>query len=162
MTELDQYLRDYTGKEDEIFDSLRGVKTGELLPSDGPLGFFYDNIDNPSTALFLKTKNRAKFFYADTDEFLSNIIDEKPHWVLDIDKNILRLNLIYELSGHSIPLVFIFNIAKDEFRTVIKLLVKKGVFDLYFLSILYGGFVLEKRIKLDIPKSILKTFKSIK
>ena len=162
MTELDQYLRDYTGKEDQIFDSLRGVKTGEFLPSDGPLGFFYDNIDNPSTALFLKTKNKAKFFYADTDEFLSNIIDEKPHWVLDIDKNILRLNLIYELSGNSIPLVFIFNIAKDEFRTVIKLLVKKGVFDLYFLSILYGGFVLEKRIKLNIPKSILKTFKSIK
>jgi len=162
MGELDQYLRDYTGKESEIFDSLRGVKTGELLPSEGPLGFFYDNIDNPSTTLFLKTKSRAKFFYADTDEFLSHIVNETPHWVLDIDKNILRLNLIYELNGHSIPLVFIFNIAKDEFRAVIKLLVKKGVFDLYFLSILYGGFVMEKRVKFDIPKSILKTFKSIK
>ena len=162
MKELDQYLRDYTGQEDDIFTSLRGVKTGDLLPSEGPLGFFYDNIDNPSTTLFLKTKKRAKFFYADTDEFLSHIVEEKPHWVLDIDKNILRLNLIYEVSGHSIPLVFIFNIAKDEFRTLIKLLVKQGVFDLYFLSILYGGFVLEKRVKIDIPKSILKTFKSIK
>jgi hypothetical protein len=162
MTELDQYLRDYTGKEDEIFDSLREVKTGDILPSDGPLGFFYDNIDNPSTTLYLKTKKRAKFFYADTDEFLSHIIDEKPHWVLDIDKNILRLNLIYEVGGNSIPLVFIFDITKEDFRSVIKLITKKGVFDLYFLSILYGGFVLEKRVKLDIPKSILKTFSSIK
>lgn len=40
MSELDQYMRDYTGKESEIFASLRGVKTGEMLPSEGPLGFF--------------------------------------------------------------------------------------------------------------------------
>ena len=162
MKELDHYIRDYTGQEDDIFTSLRGVKTGELLPSGGPLDFFYDNIDNPSTAIFLKTKKKAKFFYADTDEFISNIIDGNPHWVLDIDKNILRLNLIYDISGSAIPLVFIFDITKDNYRTVLKLLAKKGVFDLYFLSILYGGFVLEKRVKLIIPKSILKTFKSIK
>lgn len=162
MSKLNQYMRDYTGKESEIFASLRGVKTGEMLPSEGPLGFFYDNVDNPSTTLFLKTKDRAKFFYVDTDEFISYIIEEKPYWVLDIDKNILRLNLIYEIHGSTIPIVFIFDIAKDDFRTVIKLLTKKGVFDLYFFSILYGGLVMEKRIKLDMPKSILKTFKSIK
>jgi len=162
MKELDQYLRDYTGQEDDIFTSLRGVKVGETLPSEGPLGFFYDNIDNPSTTLYLKTKKKAKFFYADTDEFLSHIINEKPHWILDIDKNILRLNLLYEVGGNTIPIAFIFDITKDEFRKVIKLITKKGVFDLYFLSILYGGFVLEKRIKFDIPKSILKTFSSIK
>ncbi|HOP29737.1 MAG TPA: hypothetical protein P5120_16560 [Spirochaetota bacterium] len=162
MKELDHYIRDYTGQEDDIFTSLRGVKTGDLLPSGGPLDFFYDNIDNPSTTIFLKTKKKAKFFYADTDEFLSNILDVNPHWVLDIDKNILRLNLIYDINGSTVPLVFIFDIAKDNYRTVLKLLAKKGVFDLYFLSILYGGFVLEKRVKLNIPKSILKTFKSIK
>jgi hypothetical protein len=51
---------------------------------------------------------------------------------------------------------------KDNYRMALKLLSKKGVFYLYFLSILYGGFVLEKRLKLSIPKSILKTLKSIK
>jgi hypothetical protein len=162
MKELDQYIRDYTGQEDDIFTSLRGVKIGELLPSGGPLDFFYDNIDNPSTTIFLKTKKKAKFFYADTDEFLSCIIDEKPHWVLDIDKNILRLNLVYDINGSTMPLVFVFDITKDNYRMVLKLLSKKGVFDLYFLSILYGGFVLEKRLKLSIPKSILKTLKNIK
>lgn len=162
MKELDFYETNYIGKEEQIFSALRGVREGGLLVSEGPLGFFYENVHNPSTTLFLKTKKRAKFFYVDNEDFISSIKDQSLHWVLDIDKNILRLSLIYEINGNSFPLVFIFDIAKDEFRSVLKILAKKGVFDLYFLAILYGGFVLEKRVKIDIPKSILKTFKSIK
>lgn len=162
MSELNLYNGDYIGKEEEIFKALREVKTGELLPSEGYLGFFYENIDNPSTMLFLKTKKKAKFFYVDNDDFISMITGQTPHWILDIDKNILRINLLYELENDTIPLVFIFDTAKEDFVNTIKLLAKKEVFDLYFLSFLYGGFVLEGRVKYEIPKSILKTFKSFK
>lgn len=162
MTELDLYSKDFTGKEDEIFRDLRGVTEGELLPSDGFLGVFYKSMSHPSTTMFLKNRKKTKFFYIDHDDFICSIMDQRPHWVLDIDKNMLRLNLIYELNGTAVPMVFLFDIAKEDFRMAIKLLARKGVFDLYFLSILYGGLVLEKRVKLDVPKSILKTFKSIK
>lgn len=162
MSEINLYVGNYIGKEEEIFKALREVKSGELLPSDGLLGFFYESINNPSTTLFLKTGKKTKFFYADHDEFICAIMEQAPRWILDIDKNILRLNLIYESGDHSIPIVFIFDIAREEYRSAIKLIAKNGIFDLYFLSFLYGGFVLEKRVKYEVPKSIIKTFKSIK
>lgn len=162
MSGLNVIAGNYSGKEDDIFKALREVKNGEMLPSDGCLGFFYDRVDNPSTVLFLSTKKKAKFFYVDNDDFLNMIMDKTPHWILDIDKNILRVNLLYEINGNTIPMVFIFDTAVEEYKKTIKLIAKKGEFDLYFISILYGGLVFERRVKYDIPKSIITTFKSIK
>ncbi|HOP64392.1 MAG TPA: hypothetical protein PK358_15805 [Spirochaetota bacterium] len=162
MDELKLYTDDFMVSEEDIFKALREIKAGELLPSGGIFAFFYENVANPSTVLFLKTKKKAKFFYIDHDDFILALVDQSPNWVLDIDKNILRLNLIYEIDGSSATLAFVFDVIKEEFRNTIRLLAKRGVFDLYFFSILYGGLVLEKRIKYTIPKSILKTFKSIK
>lgn len=162
MSGLNINTGNYIGKEDDIFKALREVKIGELLPSDGFLGFFYDSVSNPSTVLFLCSKKKAKFFYVDNDEFLYGIMDQTPHWILDIDKNILRINLLFTINGNTIPMGFLFDTSVDAYKNTLKLIAKKGEFDLYFLSLLYGGIVLEKRVKYEIPKSIIKTFKSIK
>lgn len=161
-TEMELYIGNYSGREEEIFKSLKDARFGELLPQNGAFDFFYDQVNNPSTALFLKSKKQVKFFYADHDDFLAQIMEEIPEWVIDLDKNLLRLNLMFRSGGEVIPLVFIFDIAREEYRDAIRLVSKSGEFDLYFMSILYGGLVLEKRVKLKVPKPILKTFKSVK
>ena len=162
MSGVELYSGSYIGKEEEIFTALKDVKFGELMPEDSILAFFYDQITDPSTTLFLKSKKRVKFFYVDNDDFLSSIVEKTPEWVIDIDKNILRINLMYQVETELIPLIFNFDIARDEYKEAIRLITKKEEFELYYLSILYGGLVVEKRVKFKIPKSILKTFKKLK
>jgi len=162
MSELEIYTGSFFGKEEDIFKALRAVKFGELIPQDGVLNYFYDQVQEPSTTLFLKSKKRVKFFYVDNDDFITSIMEQVPNWVIDVDKNILRINLLFKSSTDVVPLVFNFDAAKPDYIDAVKLISKKEEFDLYFISILYGGLVVENRVKLKIPKSILKTFKSIK
>ncbi len=162
MSEIELYSGNFIGKEEEIFKSLKNVKFGDLLPKDGAFAFFYEQVLHPATSLFLKSKKRVKFFYVDHDDFFPMVMGQDPEWVLDVDENLLKINLLFQAGEDPVPVIFVFDIARGDYRDAIRLINKSGKFELYFISILYGGLVVENKVEFKIPKSILKTFKSIK
>jgi len=110
----------------------------------------------------LKGTREVRFFYVDHDNFLYDIMDLVPGWNLDVVENILKLNMIFNLQGSVIAIPFIFDLKREEFRKTLIMLGESGKFNLTYLSILYGGFVFEKRLEFDLPKSIVESFLTLK
>jgi hypothetical protein len=159
---LKQYAVERSGWEDEILLELEKIQSGDLLQREGIFSFFYENVTDPSSTLFLKGSNEVRFFYVDHDHFLYEIMDLVPGWNLDVIENVLKINMIFNIQGDIIAIPFIFDLKKEVFREALIMLGESGKFSLTYLSILYGGFVFEKKIEFDLPQSITDTLNTLK
>lgn len=146
---------------EEVIRALRKQKEGELLPDDGVFAFIYEKLDGPSITLMVCTKNETEFIYIDNEEFISLVKDSKPEWIIGVDKNIVRLMMMYNINGSQLLISFVFNLEDDTNRNVISQLVKKKVFSLNYLNMLYGGVVLDSRVKLKLPDNIIAALKKL-
>jgi len=146
----------------DILKELKKVKTDELLKEGGALDFFYGYSDYPGVTLFLRYKTKIKFFYIDHDDFVMELKDQTPEWNISVDKNLLRISFIYNVNGESIPIIFLFDLLKKEYRDLLVAIRKTGVIKLYYLTILYGGLVLDNIKKLKVPSDIIDILKKIK
>lgn len=146
----------------DIFKALRDLKADELLAEGGALDFFYQNLQYPGISLFLRHKNRVKFFYIDHDDLILEIKDQIPVWNISIDKNLLRLSLVYEVNAVSVSLNFLFDINQESYRELLNVVRRKKEIKLYYLSMLYGGVVFDSYRKFKIPSNIINVLKNIK
>jgi hypothetical protein len=89
-------------------------------------------------------------------------MDLVPGWNLDVIENVLKINMIFNIQGDIIAIPFIFDLKKEVFREALIMLGESGKFSLTYLSILYGGFVFEKKIEFDLPQSITDTLNTLK
>jgi hypothetical protein len=159
---LKQYTVERPGWEDEVFLELDKIQSGELLEREGVFSFFYENITDPSTTLFLKSSKEVRFFYVDHDDFLYDIMELVPAWNLDVIENVLKINMIFNLQGNVIAIPFNFDLKKEVFRNALIMLGESGKFSITYMSILYGGFVFEKKVDFALPQSIIDTLNTLK
>ncbi len=146
----------------DVFKALRQVKLNELLPREGVFDFFYENSPNPGVSLFLRYKSRIKLFYIDHDDFILELKEQTPDWDINIDKNIVRIMLLYKVRDSIVPISFVFDISKKEYKELLIAIGKKKEIKLYYLSVLYGGLVLDSIFKIKVPPKIIGHLKKIK
>jgi len=146
----------------DIFKALRKIKTDELLPEGGAFDFFYQNLQYPGISLFLRHRNTTKFFYVDHDDLILEIKDQTPEWDISIDKNLLRLSLIYKIHDASASINFVFDISKEEYRELLAVVCRKKEIKLYYMPMLYGGVVFDSYRKLKVPSKIIDVLKKMK
>jgi len=160
MSLIEMYKPEYDVSD--IFKALKKVNNNELLPENSVFDFFYQNSQYPGLALFLKYKSRIKFFYIDHDDFILEIKDQIPEWEISIDKNIVRISLVYKVNGTTAPVIFVFDIADKSYRDLLQVVGKNKEIKLYYLSMLYGGLVFDSMIKFKAPSDVIKVLKKIK
>ncbi len=153
----------YIPKRDtiDIFKELRKSNVDELLKEGGALDFFYEYSDYPGVTLYLRHKNRIKFFYIDHDNIIMELKDQTPEWEISVDKNLLRISLVYKVNSDTIPIIFLFDLQKKEYRELLVAIRKVKKIKLYYLTILFGGLVLDSMIKFKVPANIIEVLKKI-
>lgn len=160
MSKIEMYKPEF--QVPDIFKALKNLKKDELLSQDGALVYFYQNAQYPGISLFLRHKNRVKFFYTDHDDFIIEIRDQKPEWDLAIDGNLARISLIYTGHNNKGVINFVFDLADESYRGLLDIIRKKKEIKLYYLTLLYGGIVFDSYIRLAVPDKILSALKKIK
>lgn len=146
----------------DIFDALKKIKTDEILPEGGVFDFFYQDALYPGFTLFLRHKNRAKFFYIDHDDFIIEVKDQIPEWDISIDRDLVRISLTYDVHDSKAVINFVYNISEQIYRDLLNVIRKKKEIKLYYLSLLYGGLVFDSYKKIKIPAKIIDVMKKIK
>lgn len=146
----------------DIFDALRKLKADEILPEGGVFDFFYQDALYPGFTLFLRHKNRVKFFYIDHDNFILEVKDQTPEWDISIDRDLVRITLTFDIHNSNAVISFVYNISNESYRELLKVLSKKKEIKLYYLSMLYGGLVFDSYKKFKIPAKIKDVLKKIK
>lgn len=159
MKDIEMYKPKYDVVE--VFKALKNVKSDELLPESGPLEFFYRHIQYPGISLFLRDKNRVKFFYLDDDSFIMEIKDQVPEWGISVDKNLVRITLEYKVEESSGYVNFVFDISDKSYRDLLEVVRKKKEIKLYYLTMVYGGLVFDSYKKLIVPSNIVNALKAI-
>ncbi|HQO40822.1 MAG TPA: hypothetical protein PK986_10165 [Spirochaetota bacterium] len=147
---------------DEVIKALKSQEEGEILPDDGVFASIYEQLNGPSIALMVCTDKETQYIYIDNDEFISLVKDARPEWVLGVDKNLVRLMMMYNVNGSQLLISFVYDLTDDTNKNAIKLLVKKKEFNLNYLNMLYGGLVLEGRAKFRLPEHIIDGLKQLK
>lgn len=145
----------------DIFDALRKLKTDEILPEGGVFEFFYQDALYPGFTLFLRHKNRVKFFYIDHDDFILEVKDQTPEWGISIDRDLVRISLTFDVHGSNAIISFVYNISDGSYRELLKAIRKNKEIKLYYLSMLYGGLVFDSYKKFKIPSKIMDVLKKI-
>jgi len=160
MIETDMYLPAFDALD--IFKALKKVKKDELLPEEGVFNFFYEQSQYPGITFFLRHKNRVKLFYIDHEEFINEIKDQNPAWEITIEKSLVRIILLYKVRDTVVPVNFLLDIFKKDYRDLVIAIRKKKEVKLYFFPMLYGGLVFDSYRKLKVPSKILDVLKDIK
>ena len=160
MESMELYNPDYN--IGEIFKALEKVKKDEMLPEGELFEYFLNNSHYPGVTLFLRHKNKTKFFYVDHDEFFMEIKGQKPDWDIVVDGKLVRISLVYKIRDRELPVAFQFDLAKREYRELLEVIRKDKTIELYYLIILYGGLVLDSVNKFKIPSHILDVLKKFK
>ncbi len=160
MAEFKMYNPEY--KVIDVFKSLKTLKKDELLPEGGALDFFYQNLQYPGISLFLRYKNKTKFFYIDHDEFIVTIKDQTPEWGISIDKNLLRLILHYKVNNYEVPLNFVFDLSNETYIDLLNVVRKNKEIKLYYLTMIHGGIAFDSYVKLKVPSRIINALKQVK
>lgn len=160
MSAIEMYRSDF--KAMDVFKALRKLKSDELLPEDGALQFFYAKTPYPGISLFLRHKNKVKFFYIDHDEFILDIRDQDPDWDVSIDRNLVRILFNYKINDTTASMSFLFDISDNAYRELLEVVRKSKEIKLYFLTMLYGGLVFDSYKKLKVPPRIVNILKTIK
>lgn len=145
----------------DIFDALKKLKTDEILPEGGVFEFFYQDALYPGFTLFLRHKNRVKFFYIDHDDFILEVKDQTPEWGISVDRDLVRISLTYDVHESKAVINFVYNVSDDSYRELLKVIRKKKEIKLYYLSMLYGGLVFDSYKKFKIPSDIIDVLKKI-
>jgi hypothetical protein len=146
----------------DIFKALKEIKADELLPEEGPLEYFYMGSQYPGVSLFLRHKNKVKFFYIDHEDFILEVKDKTPEWHISIDNNLVRISLINKVRGYTPTINFVFDVSDKSYRELLTTIRKDKEIELYYLLILYGGLVLDSIRKYKIPSNIIDVLKKIK
>jgi len=146
----------------DIFKALKKIKKDDLIPEQGVFDFFYQNALYPGISLFLRYKNKIKFFYIDHDDFIMEIKDQIPEWSISADKNLVRISLVYKSQNSAVPIDFVFDISDNSYRDLLSVIRKNKEIKLYYLSMLYGGLVFDSYKKLQVPAEIADALKKIK
>ena len=146
----------------DIFDALKKVKPDELLPEEGVFNFFYQDSLYPGLSLFLRHKDRTKFFYIDHDDFIHEIKNQVPEWDISVDNSLVRISLIYNLHDSKAQINFVMDISNKTYRDLLMIVRKKKAIKLYYLPLLYGGIAFDSYKKLKIPAEIMNVLKKIK
>ncbi|HPS58378.1 MAG TPA: hypothetical protein PK514_09750 [Spirochaetota bacterium] len=146
---------------DDIIKALKKQKPGDLLPEDGLFGFMYNQLNGPSIPFMISTAKETAFFYIDHEEFIIHVKDLDPEWVVEVDKNLVKLIMLYNIEDHQLLISFIFDVAAEMYQNAIKLLIKKKEFNLNYIAMLYGGLVLDSTVKYKIPDKAIKAFKNL-
>ena len=146
----------------DIFKELRNLKSDELLPSTGALEFFYQHLQYPGVSLFLRDKNRVKFFYLDHDDFILEVKDQTPEWTISSDENLVRITLNYKFHSASAVISFVFDISDKSYRDLLEVVRKKKEIKIYYLTMIYGGLVFDSYKKFKVPAEILTALKAVK
>lgn len=146
----------------DIFNALKKLKPDEVLPEDGVFKFFYQDSLYPGLSLFLRHKDRTKFFYIDHDNFIQEIKDHVPEWNISIDNSLVRISLIYNIHDSKAEINFVFDISANSYRELLAIIRKKKEIKLYYLPLLYGGIAFDSYKKFKIPPDIMNVLKKIK
>ncbi len=160
MNEIEMYKPKYEAID--IFKALKKSKIDELLPEGGVLDFFYQYARYPGVSLFLRYKSKIKFFYIDHDDFIIEAKDQTPEWNISVDKNIVRIGLLYKVHNTSASIYFVFDISDKSYRDLLIVVRKKKEIRLYYMTMLYGGLVLDSIKKFKVPSHIVNALKQIK
>lgn len=160
MSEVEMYTPNY--EVIDIFKALKNSKLNELLPEGGALDFFYQHSQYPGVSLFLRYKSRIKFFYIDHDDFILEVKDQTPEWDISVDKNLVRIRLLYKYHNDTASINFVFDIIDKGYRDLLISIRKKKQIRLYYMPMLYGGLVLDSIKKFKVPAHIVNALKKIK
>jgi len=160
MSTIEMYTPEY--EVIDVFNALKKVKADELLQEGGVFDFFYQNLQYPGISLFLRHKNRTKFFYIDHDDLIFEIKNQIPKWNISIDKNLVRISLLYKVHDSEIPINFVFDLSNQSYKDLLVVIRKKKEIKLYYLTMLYGGLVFDSYKKFKIPERIIDVLKKIK
>ena len=159
MIDIKKYEPEYSSNE--VVHLVKSVKEGEMIPKDGPADLFYKMVSYPGESFFICADNKVKLFYADNDDFISEIKDQEPGWALEADDNLVKIILLYKDMEGVIPLNFTFDISKDLYRDSLRLLVTGEEFRLTMISMLYGGLIVDSRHFYKIPDHIKSELQGI-
>lgn len=146
---------------EDIIKSLKKQKEGELLPEEGHFNFMYDQLNGPCIPFMLSTKKEVVFCYIDHEEFILNIKDADPEWIVEVDQTIVKLIMMYNINESQLMISFNFDIAKEMFQDALMLLIKKKQFSLTYIALLYGGLVIDSRVTHKIPDKVIKALKEL-
>jgi len=146
---------------DELIRALRSQKEGELLPDDGVFSSIYQQLNGPSISLMISTGKESEYIYIDNDEFIGLVKDIQPEWMIGADRNLVRLMMNYNINNSRLVISFVFNLEDDSGRNALYLIKKNKTFSLNYLNMLYGGLVLEARVKYRLPDSIISGMKKL-
>ena len=159
MLELDKYIPKFDNKE--VIKALKKIKDGENIPKSGAAEVVYHMISYPGDTFFLSTNKNIEFFYYDYEDFIGTIKDQEPGWTIDVSQSILKIILLFKEGDNLVPISFNFDMAKDLYRSALKLLLKKKELSLTMLSIVYGEFIVDSRHRYKIPDHIKKELAGI-
>lgn len=146
----------------DVLKALKKVKIDELIPREPIFDFFYENSHTPGVSLFLRYKNKIKFFYVDHDDFILELKDQKPDWDISFDNNIIRVLFLYKVNNEVVSISFVFDLSKKEYRDLLHAIRKTREIKLYYLTVLYGGLVLDSYTRLQVPSTIVTALKKLK
>lgn len=146
----------------DIFKALKKIKNDELIPENGALGFFYQHSQYPGVSFFVKHKKKIKFFYIDHDDFILEVKDQVPDWDISADGSLLRIIIVFKVHNARAVINFVFDLSDKNYVNLVKVLGKNKEINLYYLTMLYGGLVLDSSVKFKIPPKIIDVLKKIK
>lgn len=146
---------------EDIIKNLKKQKAGELLPEDGLFSFMYDQLNGPSIPFMINTKKEVAFCYIDHEEFIITVKENDPEWIVEVDQNIVKLVLLYNINDSQLMISFNFDMTREMYQNAITLLLKKKEFHLTYIALLYGGLVLDSRVTHKIPDKVIKALKNL-
>ena len=146
---------------DDIIKTLKKHKEGEILPREGLFGFMYDQFNGPSISFMVGSKKDVQFCYVDHEEFIILMKDGDPDWIVEVDQNLVKLIMMFNINNSQLTISFNFDMVKEMYQDAIMLLIKKKEFNLAYISLLYGGLVLDSRVKMKLPDNVLKSLKDL-
>ena len=143
MEELYIFKSNFKIDDKKIIEELKECKTGELLPIDNSGRFFNDTIEFEGQFLLLNDNDRYIVCYCDNEISLDSIdLDNSKFTIRNKPDRVIFILLNNNNFQNNLTIIF-----KNNERSnidILKHIKQEKKIEIYFLSIVFGGFAKEK------------------